>query len=42
MEIKSIDINTVMCTFRNIEDKKRVLEVVPWVVKGAILNLKHW
>lgn len=37
--IKSLEQNTISCTFTNTHDMNKILAAGPWSVKGATLNL---
>lgn len=42
ISIKSLDKNIIVCTFNNKENRDKILELEPWAVKEATLNLKLW
>lgn len=40
--IKSLDATTISCTFNKIHDRDKVLNMGPWAIKGALLNILPW
>lgn len=40
--VKPLDKSAVSCTFKKSADAQKFEDGGPWIVKGAILNLKRW